>query len=314
MGHTKKTRLCQTIGAYMKSLPLMKQLFESFHEAIYIVDTQRKILYFNPVATEISGFSQGETEGFFCFDNILNHIDQKGKNLCVDGCPLVDAIYHNRVEDHMVYLHHKEGHRVKVHVRAIPILEDNQVVGAIEVFTNESAKNLIEEELNIKDRLLMIDPLTSLFNRRFLDDRLTQIIDDSKSKNYGVLFFDIDNFKSINDVFGHLFGDEILKVVAKTIQLNLKDTDFVIRFGGEEMIAVLPDVTQISLFQIAEVLRQLIHQTKPRLPEHDYQMSVSIGATILKKNESLIDAIHRADQAMYQAKKTGKDRTIYLES
>lgn len=298
----------------MKSLPLMKQLFESFHEAIYIVDTQRKILYFNPVATEISGFSQGETEGFFCFDNMLNHIDQVGKNLCIDGCPLVDAIYHNRVEDHMVFLHHKAGHRVKVHVRAIPIVEENQVVGAIEVFTNESAKNLIEEELNIKDRLLMIDPLTSLFNRRFLDERLTHIIDESNDKTYGVLFFDIDNFKSINDVFGHLYGDEILKVVAKTIQLNLKDTDFVIRFGGEEMIAILPDVTQISLFQISEVLRQLIHQTKPRQPEHDYQMSVSIGATILKNDESLTDAIHRADQAMYQAKKTGKDRTIYLES
>ncbi len=298
----------------MKSLPLMKQLFESFHEAIYIVDSQRRILYFNPVATEISGFSQGETEGFFCFDNMLNHIDQAGKNLCIDGCPLVDAIYHNRVEDHMVFLHHKAGHRVKVHVRAIPIVEEDQVVGAIEVFTNESAKNLIEEELNIKDRLLMIDPLTSLFNRRFLDERLTHIIDESNDKTYGVLFFDIDNFKSINDVFGHLYGDEILKVVAKTIQLNLKDTDFVIRFGGEEMIAILPDVTQITLFQIAEVLRQLIHQTKPRLPEHDYQMSVSIGATILKNDESLTDAIHRADQAMYQAKKTGKDRTIYLES
>jgi len=293
----------------MKNLDKLIKLFESFHEAIYIVDASRKILYFNPVATKISGFEKGETEGFFCYDNILNHVDHLGKNLCFEGCPLVDAILYNRVEDHMVYLHHKQGHRIKVHVRAIPYIEDDQVVGAIEVFTDETAKNLMQNELEVKERLLMIDPLTELYNRRYLE--LHQDKTYSQQDNVCVLFFDIDNFKAINDVFGHFYGDDVLKAVSKTIQLNLKPDDTVIRFGGEEIVAILKQVTQTDLKEIAETLRLLVHQTKPRNPEHDYMMSVSIGAVCVKENEKIIEAIHRADQAMYDAKKSGKDCVVF---
>ncbi|MCR3907151.1 MAG: sensor domain-containing diguanylate cyclase [Tenericutes bacterium] len=293
----------------MKDLKKLSLLFDSFHEAIYVVDKERKILYFNPVATQISGFEQNETEGFFCYDNILNHVDGTGKNLCFDGCPLVDSIKYNRIEDHMVYLHHKNGHRVKVHVRAIPYEEDGEIVGAIEVFTDETSRNLLLDELYIKDQLLMIDPLTKLFNRRFLDEKIENIIQKEKVKKVGILFFDIDDFKVINDKFGHLYGDDLLKAVSNTIQLNLKSTDYVIRFGGEEIVAILSDADEKLLLEIAEVLRLLIHQTKPRKPEHDYVLSVSIGATMLK-NESVMEAIHRADLAMYDAKKAGKNNVV----
>lgn len=293
----------------MKQLEKLVKMFESFHEAIYIVDKHRKILYFNPVATQISGFSQGETEGFFCYDNILNHVDQYGKNLCFEGCPLVDSIKYNRVEDHMVYLHHKEGHRIKVHVRAIPYIEDDKVVGAIEVFTDETQKNLMKDELAVKDKLLMIDPLTGLYNRRFLENMLSDKY--HHEQQIGLLFFDIDNFKAINDVFGHLYGDDVLKSVSKTISMNLKSEDVVIRFGGEEIVAIIKNLGKEKLLEVAETLRLLIHQTKPRTPEHDYLMSASIGVTMLQENEALIDAIHRADLAMYQAKKAGKDTVVY---
>lgn len=297
----------------MKHIEQMKLIFENFHEAVYIVDKKREILYFNPEASNISGFTKGETQGFFCYDNILNHVDSYGKNLCSSGCPLVEAISENKVKDHMVYLHHKLGHRIKVHVRAIPYVEDGEVVGAIEVFTDETQKNLMQEEISIKNKLLLIDRLTGLFNKSFLMDEVSEIINKQKTKSYGVLFLDIDNFKDINDKFGHLFGDDVLASVAKTIKSNIAAKDLAIRFGGEELVVFIHNATRESLLETSEFLRVLISQSRPRTQNYKFELSVSIGATLMRKKEKHMDAIHRADLAMYSAKNEGKNKVVYVE-
>ncbi|MDO9629998.1 MAG: sensor domain-containing diguanylate cyclase [Acholeplasmataceae bacterium] len=297
----------------MKYLEQMITIFENFHEAVYIVDRQRKILYFNPEASIISGFSKGETQGFFCYDNILNHVDSFGKNLCLSGCPLVEAIGQNKVMDHMVYLHRKLGHRIKVHVRAIPYVEDGEVVGAIEVFTDETQKNLMQQEISIKNRLLLIDRMTGLFNKSFLMDELSEIINKQKAREYGVLFLDIDNFKDINDKFGHLFGDDVLTAIAKTIKSNIAFKDIAIRFGGEELVVFIYNPTKESLLETAEFLRVMISQSRPRLQKYKFELSVSIGATLMRKKEKHMDAIHRADLAMYTAKSEGKNKVVFVE-
>ncbi len=297
----------------MDQLTKLTQLFESFHEAIYIVDKDRKILYFNPAASQISGFSQGEMTNSFCFDNKLNHVDDAGNKLCLDGCPLVDSIKGNVIKEHFVYLHHKNGHRVRVHVRVIPYLENDEVHGAIEVFTDVTERNLLLEELMIQKKLNLIDPLTSLFNRRFLHEEFPQIFSGfSKEESLGILFMDIDDFKEINDKYGHLMGDEVLKTVSNTIQYNLKANDFVIRYGGDEIVVLLRNIDQDNVEFVAEKLRILVKNSGHRDLEDRIQSTVSIGATILAKNESLLQAINRADHAMYISKSKGHNRVTFL--
>jgi diguanylate cyclase (GGDEF)-like protein/PAS domain S-box-containing protein len=296
----------------MEQLEQYKRVFESFHEAIYIVNKDRKILYFNPIASLISGFSQEETEGFFCYDNILNHVDEKGKNLCFSGCPLTHAIRENVVTDHIVYLHHKLGYRVRVHVRAIPIIEDGDVVGAIEVFTDDTEKNLMQEEIALLKQMSFIDPLTGLYQRRFLTDRLDGHLDLHGHSNIGILFIDIDNFKTFNDTFGHDYGDVVLRTVAKTILYQLKQKDVVVRYGGEEIVVILLDVSEENMLNVAEMLCALIAQSHIRYQEHPMKVTVSIGATLVKNQEQIKEAIKRADQAMYRAKKQGKNQVCLL--
>jgi diguanylate cyclase (GGDEF)-like protein/PAS domain S-box-containing protein len=299
----------------MKQLAQLKHMFDHFHEAIYIVNQHRKILYFNQAASQISGFSSGETEGFFCHDNILNHVDDQGINLCINGCPLVHSIETNTLSDHYVYLHHKLGHRLRVHVRVIPVIEDDEVIGAIEVFTDETQKNLLQQQLDIQQKLLMLDPLTGLFNRRFMDEKLGRIIEDKpEDQPFGFLFIDIDNFKDINDVFGHGYGDEVLKSISNTIQSNMKPTDYVIRYGGEEIVVIIPMADQQLTQEIAELIRILVRRTKPRDPKHDFDLTVSIGATVMSKHDTIESVIDRADSAMYQAKKSGKNKVVFLHS
>lgn len=297
----------------MRQLKQFIQMFDYFHEAIYIVDKHRHILYFNEEASKISGFSKGETEGLFCYDNILNHIDDHGTNLCINGCPLVHTIETNTISDHYVFLHHKLGHRVRVHVRAIPVIEDDEVIGAIEVFTDETRMNLLQQQLDIQQKLLMIDPLTGLFNRRFMDEKLGQIIDEKpEDQPFGLLFIDIDNFKEINDSFGHSYGDEVLRSIANTIQYNLRATDYVIRYGGEEIVVAMPMADSKLTEEVAELIRLLVRRTKPRDPRHDFDLTISVGATIMVAKDTIETAIDRADSAMYQAKKSGKNKVVFL--
>lgn len=296
----------------MKNIEHYRIVFESFHEAIYVVDKDRQILYFNPVATKISGFSQGETEGFFCYDNILNHVDETGKNLCFSGCPLTEAIKENKVTDHIVYLHHKQGHRVKVHVRAIPVIEDGVVSGAIEVFTDETEKNLMQDEIELLKQMNMIDPLTGLYNRKFLMEKWNHYLESHGETGVGVLMIDIDDFKRFNDTYGHDLGDEVLQTVSKTILYQLKQKDVVIRYGGEEILVILLDVDQESMFSVAETLRILIHQSNLRDDGFEEKISVSIGASLLNQGEKIGKCITRADQALYKAKKSGKNQVQML--
>ena len=296
----------------MEILEHYKSVFESFHEAIYVVDKERKILYFNPVASKISGFSQDETVGFFCYDNILNHVDETGKHLCFSGCPLTEAIKENIVTDHMVYLHHKDGHRVKVHVRAIPVLEEGIPVGAIEVFTDETEKNLMKDEIELLRHLNLVDPLTGLYHRRFISEKMKSYVEGHAATHLGVLFLDIDNFKNINDTYGHDIGDEVLKAISKTLVYNLKQKDVVIRYGGEEIIVFLLDVNEEDCKNVVESLRVLIHESNIRKDSFDESISVSIGATMKRTHETYHQAIKRAAEAMYQAKKTGKNKVVMI--
>lgn len=296
----------------MEHIEQYKKVFESFHEAIYVVDKHRKILYFNPVASRISGFTRGETEGFFCYDNILNHVDETGKNLCFSGCPLTEAIKVNKVTDHMVFLHHKEGHRIKVHVRAIPVIEDGEPVGAIEVFTDETEKNLMIEEIQLLKEMSLLDPLTGLYQRRFINEKLKNYLKIQSDAEIGVLFIDIDDFKNVNDTYGHDVGDDVLRTVSKTIIYQLKQKDIVVRYGGEEIVVFLLDVTQEDMVNVAETLRIMIHESNSRLEVFNEKISVSIGATMKLEKESDTESIKRADQAMYKAKRNGKNQVQIL--
>lgn len=295
----------------MRNLEVMKRIFEVFHEAVYIVDKERKILYFNPVASKISGFAKEEIEGKHCFDNTLNHIDDQGKKLCLDGCPLLESIRQQITTDNYVFLHHKKGYRIRVHVRSVPLFENGVVEGAIEVFTDETEKNLVVNEVMLQKELALIDPLTGLFNRRYLDERFFNDFKDGLEKqNVGVLFIDLDNFKQVNDLFGHLTGDQVLRTVSQTILHNIRSHDYAIRYGGEEIVVILKNMSIEEIRSMAERLRILTQASSTRDSQHNLTTTISIGATLQKPKEDIYQTIHRADLAMYQAKRLGKNQTI----
>lgn len=163
--------------------------------------------------------------------------------------------------------------------------------------------------------LLMRDELTKVFNRRYLDFKLNNIIKEAEEFNtkFGVLFIDIDYFKRVNDTYGHNIGDEVLKVVSKTINSNIRKNDILGRWGGEEFIAIIKVDNKKELISIAEKLRKKVGETYFTLNDKEkVSVTISIGGTIYNKNEDIVSLISRADNNMYNSKKTGRNKVTIL--
>jgi two-component system, cell cycle response regulator len=291
---------------------LMEQLFEG----VYVVDTQRKIIFWNKGSERITGYTSQEVVNKFCHNNLLQHVDETGKMLCFSGCPLHHTIETGEINQAHVFLRHKEGYRVPVSVKSIPLYNENEViVGAIEVFTDERfQRDIISENETLKDEI-MKDPLTQIANRRFFEFSLKKKIEQFKifNKSFGVLMFDIDHFKNVNDTYGHTVGDEILKLVAKSLVSNIKSNDVISRWGGEEFIGLFEVNQEKDLFSIAERLRNIVSKTSfQEIGKEEIKVTISIGGTMMGPlcHDKLL--IEKADQALYQSKHNGRNKTTIV--
>lgn len=164
--------------------------------------------------------------------------------------------------------------------------------------------------------LALTDSLTGLFNRRYLMVHMDKILGRIKEtrKAVGVLMMDIDYFKKINDTHGHAVGDQVLKVFSERVSQRLRSFDLVARTGGEEFVAVLPDISRDIAFQVAERLRKGIASEPIAVstPEGQLTVTVSIGGVILDaEGVTVEEALKRADDALYQAKETGRNRCVF---
>lgn len=161
------------------------------------------------------------------------------------------------------------------------------------------------------------DALTGLINRRVLIRRLaTEIARVSAGgPAFSILMFDLDRFKRINDNYGHLTGDKVLKITASLLQKGVRKNDIVARFGGEEFVAVLSGFSSKEAIAVAERIRASCYATKITAPNGDViQLSTSVGVTEHETGEAIEITLNRADEALYKAKETGRNRVVHGQS
>ena len=286
-------------------------ILDNIYGGVYYVDKNRKIKYWNKEAEEITGFSKEEVIEKHCYDNILKHIDDNGKKLCENGCPLHAAINDGKKREANVYLHHKEGQRVPVTIRIVPLKnEKNKIIGAVELFFKNKQVKSLEDKINDLRKENYKDELTDINNRKFLKEVLDKIIsrDDIKKDNIAFCFLDIDDFKYINDTYGHLVGDKILSMVAKTLKNNVRHADKAFRWGGDEFALILFDIkNDEKLKKLLKRLQSLINGSFINHKQNELSVTMSFGAAKLKKDDTLKSLTKKADKNMYESKKMGKD-------
>lgn len=288
-----------------------RSLLDNLYDGIYFVDCQRKIIYWNKGAERITGFRADEVQGNHCWNNILRHINDQGVALCHTICPLAATILDGQTREASVYLHHKDGHRVPILVRTAPLYDAHRhIIGAIEIFSDNTAQSMITERVNELEKLALLDPLTQLANRRYIEMNLHSRLEELRRYHwpFGVLFLDVDHFKSINDTYGHMVGDEILRMLARTFTANMRASDIFGRWGGEEFVAIVRNVDHEQLYSFAERLRILVAESYLIEESAVIQATISIGGTLARTDDTVESLLQRADQLMYQSKTAGRNR------
>jgi len=175
--------------------------------------------------------------------------------------------------------------------------------------------NQLQTNLEAVRHESLTDPLTSLANRKYFDTALEKSIALSAASGepLALLLADIDHFKLFNDTYGHLTGDQVLRLVAMALKQNVKGQDIAARYGGEEFAIILPNTTLRSALTVADHVRRAVmtkELMKRSTGEHLGRITVSVGVAILHKDEAAPSLIERADNALYAAKRYGRNRVM----
>jgi diguanylate cyclase (GGDEF)-like protein/PAS domain S-box-containing protein len=287
-------------------------ILDCIEDGVYFVDRKRRIRLWNNGAEAITGFSREDVTGAPCGNQRLCHVDDAGRALCANGCPLDLAIACERPFEQDAFLQHKLGHRVPVRIKTWPLRDpQGHSIGAVQVFRCTMTDRRQEQIIEQLSRLAMVDDLTRLPNRRHfdlqLDRRLAEL--DRFGWPFGVLMIDLDHFKHINDEHGHQVGDQVLNLVARTLKANCRSLDTVARWGGEEFAAIIANVRDEELARVAEKLRAMVDAGVLReSPGGPVRVTVSIGGAIVRPHEAAPEIMKRADEMLYAAKHAGRNR------
>ena len=175
--------------------------------------------------------------------------------------------------------------------------------------------NALQQNLEAVRTESLTDPLTSLANRKYFDQALDKAIAEAEETGepLSLMLTDIDHFKKFNDTYGHLTGDQVLRLVALSVKQNVKGQDIAARYGGEEFVVVLPTTPLRSALTVSDQIRRAVmtkELMKRSTGEHLGRVTISIGVATLHKGETAQQLIERADACLYAAKRGGRNRVV----
>ncbi|MBD3348788.1 MAG: diguanylate cyclase [Candidatus Eisenbacteria bacterium] len=296
----------------MKGDDLFERVFESLYDGAYVVDTDRCITHWNRAAEKLSGYKAKDVVGSHCQDDILEHVDADGRNLCKGDCPLAKTLRDGRRREVGVFLHHKKGHRVPVLIRVSPIHDqEGSVVGAVEVFSDNSASVARTERLRELERMSLLDELTGLPSRACLERELeTRVAELERfGRVFGVILMDVDHLGETNRLHGRDVGDDLLRMVGQTLLYNTRALDLVGRWDGGRFLCVVLNVERRELAKVAHRFQSLVAvSTLPLGSGEQVATSISVGASIAKWGDSVAEILSIVDGMLKQSKRMGRNR------
>jgi len=195
-------------------------------------------------------------------------------------------------------------------IRIIPLKKGLKQIGKILLLSDISEYKILMEQLK---ELSITDELTSIANRRYFFETASRELARARRVNrpFSIIIFDLDHFKNINDTYGHLIGDDILKEIAQKVISQLRTLDIYARYGGEEFIICLPETMPNDAVIVAERIRNIVEECKFKENDHLITVTISLGiASLTDTEEELEMIIKHADEALYHAKQSGRNRAV----
>lgn len=276
-----------------------KNILDNLYEGVYFVDENRVITYWNKGAERISGYKAEEVIGSKCSNNILKHVDDKGCNLCEGVCPLLASMKNGKPREKNVYMLHKEGHRLPVVVRAMPLYDDvGNVLGSVEIFVDNTKQIQQEDKMRQLAKLAFNDELTGINNKRYGEMKLAARIAEVKAQSIdaAVLVIELRQILQGSVVYGADIDSDTLMVVSKTLQGNMPEGDTICRWGKNSFLLVLRNYRKSTLLLFADKLKSLINQSKFSSSFKGEKLYVAIGGTEIKGIDKVEGITERAQR------------------
>lgn len=294
-----------------------KSLLDHLKDGVLFVDQKRKITFWSKGAERITGCTAKEVVGRLCSETAIVHLDQNGFNLCEGQCPLLEAIEEGREVEIESFLSHKKGHLIPMVIQAVPIRDaKGRISGAVEIFRENSHEVAALQKIEKLEKMVMLDPLTGLGNRRYIELTLKTGLERMKRYHWpiGVLLIDIDDFEQLNHKYGREFGDEIIRTLSRTFLGNTRSFDFIGRWGEDEFIAILENVTEKQLSSIAEKFRFTAEHSLTFFEDKDVQATVSIGGLVAGPDKTPVALIQDLHDTLPECKRKGGNCVIVVKN
>ncbi len=298
---------------------VVKKSCEEIKESINTEDTKT-----NDAAEVIKNvvetfFSQLRKSGYSVYlDEYLEHEHEKKSKKCIDiAKESIDSFKESNTNLKNI----TQNHTIEIEniVESSEEIDIPKFKNRIEAFQHDLMDELhranelirsLENEIEELQKQSNIDPLTKLYNRKALEIDAKEMLKHSKERNLNIaaLMIDADDFKRVNDTFGHLAGDKVLILLAKLFKLSIREYDRAYRYGGEEFLIIFNRAGKDEAKKVAERIMNAVRNNKLIYKGKIIRITLSMGLTSHQKGDTIESLIERADAAVYKAKNDGKDR------
>lgn len=289
-----------------------KQMLDALSEAVYCVDNERIILYWNKAAEQLTGYSFEEIVGVNCEQGPLQHVDVANRPLCEDSCPLVQCIKTAECQEKLVFALHKDGRRIPVVVKTSAIYDDNgNIFGAVEMFTDASEILQIKEMNKELLRQIHLDVLTGVPNKQTFFDALDREWFRFKRYNtpFSILALEIDFFKQLLESFGKTTSDAVVRWLVERLRTSLRRADIMGHIEDDKFMVLLSFSSRKSTLKVAHMMLEMVR--KENCLDLPMAMTISIGAATIEHGESMDSVLERVEKALARSKETGHNQVTF---
>ncbi|MCA9080970.1 MAG: diguanylate cyclase [Planctomycetaceae bacterium] len=282
---------------------------ESMYEAYFVVDRERRICIWNRGAERLFGRPARDAVGY---EWSLERLPNLRMPPVLESCFLDDVMQSQQAACREMTVNGNDGNARETEVHIVPLIDHGQPQGALAMVYDMQQSRKNEGQFRQLQMAATRDPLTGALNRGELEERMRDLFDEcgqaGAASALSVIFFDLDHFKAINDRLGHSVGDRVLIDVARLVQDETYSGETLARYGGEEFVVVCPQTDLKGAMERAERLRRILTSTNIA-DRNDLRVTASFGVAQLEPGDDVAELLHRADQALYDAKRSGRNRT-----
>jgi diguanylate cyclase (GGDEF)-like protein len=292
------------------------KLLENMYDAVVFIDAAGRVTLWNRGAERLTGIPAASIRQRHWHPDLLNTADEKGHPIAEGDCPVNCAIRSGVQSLRRLTISGRAGRPTAVDTHAIPVMgEDGATRGAILLFHDASSETTLEQRCqNLHDKATK-DPMTQVANRAEFDRVHEMFIAAHQQQQVpcSLIICDLDKFKSVNDVYGHQAGDDVIKSLANLLKSACRPGDLVARYGGEEFVVLCADCDNASAARRAEQMRRAL-TTIPQPRMGGRTISASFGVTEIQPGDTPDTMLRRADRALLQAKANGRNQVVQLGS